>query len=124
MLPTRRQRPGVLKHPARPGHISIPLRSAVLQPPQSMATPQYEKCGLVLPSDQEPLEERAERYVRECEARVARLKVIIFEMERDNHPNAAAMSRKVLRTMEETLHLSRQTLELMKGPTPADPAAA
>jgi hypothetical protein len=51
----------------------------------------------------------AERHVREGEKRVARQIVIIEEMDRDNHPEAAAMARVVLVTLQNTLSLMRGT---------------
>jgi hypothetical protein len=52
----------------------------------------------------------AERHVREGEVRVARQLVIIEEMDRDNHPEAAAMGRVVLVTLQATLDLMRRHL--------------
>ncbi len=43
----------------------------------------------------ETLLEMVERQIAECEARIARQKAIIEEMDRDNHPNAAATGRRV-----------------------------
>jgi hypothetical protein len=50
---------------------------------------------------------RAERHVREGEERVARQLAIIEEMDRDNHPKAAAMAREVLVTLQTILDLMR-----------------
>ena len=54
----------------------------------------------------------AERHVREGEVRVARQLVIIEEMDRDNHPEAAAMGRVVLVTLQATLDLMRGHLRM------------
>lgn len=53
----------------------------------------------------------AERHVREGEARISRQEEIIAEMDRDNHPHAAEMGRKLLATYREFLRLSREHLE-------------
>ena len=50
---------------------------------------------------------RAERHVREGEERVARQLAIVEEMDRDDHPEAAAMAREVLATLRSTLDLMR-----------------
>lgn len=53
--------------------------------------------------------------MREGEERVARQRVLIEEMERDNHPRAASVARYTLELMEKTLRLSREHLELEKS---------
>ncbi|MDO9712490.1 hypothetical protein [Paracraurococcus lichenis] len=50
---------------------------------------------------------QAERHVREGEKRVARQISIIEELDRDNHPEAAARARAMLETLRETLELAR-----------------
>ena len=55
---------------------------------------------------------QAERHVREGEEHVARQAAIIDELDRDNHPAAAARARKVLQTLRESLELARGHLRL------------
>ena len=57
----------------------------------------------------------AERHVREGEERVARQIAIVEEMDRDNHPQAAAMARVVLATLQATLALMRGHLREARG---------
>lgn len=57
----------------------------------------------------------AERHVREAEARIARQAEIIAEMERDNHPEAAAVGRGVLATFQNTLEALRDHFSLVRG---------
>jgi hypothetical protein len=66
-------------------------------------------------SSQETPLEQAQRHVLEGEQRVARQRAIIEEMDRDEHPAVAAQARHVLETLEETLRLSRQHLDEIKG---------
>lgn len=64
---------------------------------------------------------RAERRVREGEERVARQIATVEEMDRDNHPRAAAQARKVLATLERALELARDHLRMereRRGPEP------
>ena len=49
--------------------------------------------------------EMGERHVAEGEVRIARQREIVEEMDRDNHPNAAATARRVLAVMEDSLRL-------------------
>lgn len=66
----------------------------------------------------------AERHVREGEARVARQLVLIEELERDNHPEAAAVARAVLATLQTTLGLMRDHLRTEQGaPDPETPTS-
>jgi hypothetical protein len=64
--------------------------------------------------DETPLEQ-AERHVAEIEARIARQREIIDEMERDHHPTAAATGRRVLAVMQETLRVLRRQVEMLRG---------
>ena len=57
----------------------------------------------------------AERHVAEGEARIRRQREIVEEMDRDNHPDAAAMGRRTLAVMEQTLRVLRQHLDLLRG---------
>ncbi|MBL6454571.1 hypothetical protein JMJ55_04490 [Belnapia sp. T6] len=54
----------------------------------------------------------ADRHVREGEERVTRQLAIIDEMDRDNHPEAAAIARVVLATLQTTLDLMREHLRM------------
>ena len=54
----------------------------------------------------------AERHIREGEARIARQIAVIEEMDRDNHPEAAARGRQVLVTLQRTLDLAREHLRI------------
>lgn len=56
--------------------------------------------------------EQAERHVREGEARVSRQEEIIIEMERDHHSTTAETARKVLETLQKTLAVAREHLEI------------
>ena len=58
---------------------------------------------------------QAERHVREGEARVARQREIVAEMEKDNHPYAAEMARTLLDTLLRTLELEKQHLEIERA---------
>ena len=55
---------------------------------------------------------QAERHVREAEGRVAHLRAIIEELDRDGHPEAAARARAVLATLRRSLELARERLRL------------
>ncbi len=55
---------------------------------------------------------RAECHVREAEGHVAHLIAIIEELDRDNHPAAAARARAVLATLRRSLELAREHLRL------------
>ena len=55
------------------------------------------------------------RHVAEGEVRIARQRKIVEEMDRDNHPNAAATARRVLAVMEDPLRLLRQHLDMLRG---------
>jgi hypothetical protein len=64
---------------------------------------------------QEPLEtplEMARRHVAQSEARIARQRKILAEMQADNHPTAADAAQRVLATMETTLAIMRDHLRL------------
>ena len=56
----------------------------------------------------------AERRLAENGARVARQEQIIEEMDRDNHPEAAAMGRAVLATLRRSLELCREHVEALR----------
>lgn len=60
--------------------------------------------------------ERAERRVRECEERVARLKPLIPIMELVRHRRAAWTGRHVLVNLQKTLERSRAHLERLRRP--------
>ena len=62
--------------------------------------------------------DRAERHVRDAERCVARLVIIIDELDRDRHPRAAAMAREVLATLEQSFELARYGLERERGLEP------
>ncbi|WP_207540697.1 hypothetical protein [Sabulicella rubraurantiaca] len=55
---------------------------------------------------------QAERHVREGEERVTRQRAIVEELERDNHPEAAALGRATLETFLATLEQMREHLRL------------
>ncbi|MBX6745165.1 MAG: hypothetical protein IRY87_24285 [Acetobacteraceae bacterium] len=55
---------------------------------------------------------QAERHVREAEGHIAHQLRIIEELDRDDHPRAAAMAREVLRTLQRSLELAREHLRL------------
>lgn len=57
----------------------------------------------------------AERRLADQEARVARQQRIVEEMERDNHPAAAAMGRTLLATLKKSLALSRNHVKALRG---------
>jgi|KBSSwiStaDraftv2_1062776.scaffolds.fasta_scaffold3397613_1 hypothetical protein len=65
-------------------------------------------------SDETPLE-MGERHVAEGGVRIARQNEIVDEMDRDDHPAAAARGRRVLATMERTLRVLRQHLKILRG---------
>ena len=54
---------------------------------------------------------RAERHVRDAERCVARLVIIIEELDADRHPRAAAKAREVMATLEASLELARYGLD-------------
>ena len=54
--------------------------------------------------------EMARRHVREGEERLARQMTIVQGLERNNHPEAAALGRKVLETIRSSLDLSKHHL--------------
>lgn len=54
----------------------------------------------------------AERHIREGEARVARQLGVIEELDRDNHPEAAATAREMLAALQHTLDLMREHLSI------------
>ena len=54
--------------------------------------------------------ERARRRVREGKERVARQAAIVAELERDNHSAAAALARRLLRTLRSSLNLAKDHL--------------
>jgi hypothetical protein len=56
----------------------------------------------------------AQRHVREGEKRVARQERIVAELDRDNHPEAAALGRKVLGTMHASLDLMKLHLRAIE----------
>lgn len=64
---------------------------------------------------------RAERQVREAEARITRQIAIIGEMDRDNHPQAAALGRAVLATYRQTLDILRTQLRQLREAEGAEP---
>ncbi len=64
--------------------------------------------------DETPLE-KGERHVAEAEMRIARQNQIIAELDRDDHPHAAARARRVLAVMEQTLQVLRQHLKILRG---------
>ena len=76
--------------------------------------PDWNRMALAL-SGQETPQEQAQRHVLEGEERVARQRALIEEMDRDEHPVVADQARRILETMEQTLRLSRQHLEAIKG---------
>jgi uncharacterized coiled-coil protein SlyX len=57
----------------------------------------------------------AEERLAQHEARVARQEQIIVEMDRDNHPKAAAVGRTVLATLQKSLALCRGHVEALRG---------
>lgn len=70
---------------------------------------------------------QAERHVQENAVRIARQRTMLAEMNRDNHPQAAAIALRVLETMLETQRLALQHLEIEKllhgEAAPSRPAA-
>ncbi len=54
----------------------------------------------------------ASRHVREGVERIARQHAIIDEMDRNNHPEAAAMAKMVLATLQAPLDLMRERLRM------------
>ena len=56
----------------------------------------------------------AERHVREAEARIARQREIIVEMDRDKHPQAAKVGRELLNTLLQSLDVAKQHVERLK----------
>jgi hypothetical protein len=52
----------------------------------------------------------ARRHVVEAEARIARQREILREMQRDNHSDATAAAQRLLVTMETTLSMMRDHL--------------
>ncbi|WP_149539370.1 hypothetical protein [Siccirubricoccus phaeus] len=55
---------------------------------------------------------QSERHVREAEGHVAHQLRVIAELDRDNHPRAAALAREVLGTLQRSLELAREHLRL------------
>ena len=64
---------------------------------------------------------RAERYVREGEARVARQLAIIEDLDRTKHRRAAARARGVLVTLEDNLELMCEYLRLERASRGVEP---
>ena len=54
----------------------------------------------------------AQRHVTEAEARIARQRELIQELERDGHKSMAGRAQKVLSVLEESLRLARIHLQL------------
>lgn len=54
----------------------------------------------------------AERHIREGEALIARQLAVVEELDRDNHPEAAAKGRVLLATLLQTIGLMREHLRL------------
>lgn len=65
----------------------------------------------------------AERHVREAEARIARQEETIAEMDRDDHPRAAATGREVLEMLRKTRDLMRGHLESLRAEAGRRPGA-
>jgi hypothetical protein len=63
----------------------------------------------------ETLLEMARRHVREGAVRIARQEEIASKLDRDNHPQAAALARVILATMRSSLDLSEHHLLAIKG---------
>ena len=56
--------------------------------------------------------EMARRHVAESEARCAQQAEVLREMIADNHPHAAEVAKRLLATLEDTLDLMRERLEI------------
>lgn len=54
----------------------------------------------------------AERHVREFEANVARQRVILDEMIREDHPTEAEQAKAALATYEDSLRLAHEHLRM------------
>ena len=57
---------------------------------------------------------QAERHVTEAEARIARQREIIAELDRDGHERTAAKARQLLATFQQTLDLARNRLRIQR----------
>jgi hypothetical protein len=64
---------------------------------------------------------RAERHVREGEARVARQIVLIEKLKRDGHPRAAEEASMLLVTLQTSLELFRDHLRIERARAAAMP---
>lgn len=58
--------------------------------------------------------EMAQRHVREGEKRITRQEAMVAELDRDNHPEAATLGRKVLETMRSSLDLMKRHLQAIE----------
>jgi hypothetical protein len=56
----------------------------------------------------------AERLIHETEGRIARQVVFVEEMGRNNHPDAAAMGREILATLQTSLGPLRHPLRMRR----------
>ncbi len=56
----------------------------------------------------------AQRHVREGEKRITRQEAMVAELDRDNHPEAATLGRKVLETMRSSLDLMKRHLQAIE----------